>query len=79
MEKTNLTSIVTACIEQYLAKGLTEKEEIFRKVCDELGVPRPTVRRIARDLRIEMQRKIKILQSEIPLPSDPSQSRNEGL
>jgi len=75
MEKTNLTSIVTACIEQYLAKGLTDKEEIFRKVCDELGVPKPTVRRVAGDLRIEMQKKIKVLQSEIPLPSDPSDSK----
>ncbi len=72
MNKTNLTPIVTACIEKYLAKGLTDKEEIFHKVCDELGVPRPTVRRIARDLRTEMLSKIKILQSEIPLPSDPS-------
>ncbi len=75
MEKTNLTSIVKACIEQYLAKGLTDKEEIFHKVCDELGVPRPTVRRVARDMRTEMLGKIKILQSEIPLPSDPTESK----
>ena len=45
--------------------GLTNKEEIFHKVVDELGVPRPTVRKIARDMRNEMTRKIKILQSEI--------------
>jgi hypothetical protein len=45
--------------------GLTNKEEIFHKVVDELGVPRPTVRRIARDMRNEMTRKIRILQSEI--------------
>jgi hypothetical protein len=75
MEKTNLTSIVTACIEQYLAKGLTDKEEIFHKVCDELGVPRPTVRRVARDMRTDMLKKIKILQSEIPLPSDPTEPK----
>jgi len=73
MNMTNLTPIIIACIEKYLEKGITDKEEIFRKVCDELGVPRPTVRRIARDMRIEMERKIKILQSEIPLPSDPTE------
>lgn len=73
MNKTNLTSIITACIEQYLEKGLTDKDEIFQKVVDELGVPRPIVRRVARDMRIEMLKKIKILQSEIPLPSDPTE------
>jgi hypothetical protein len=31
-----------------------------------LGVPRPTVRRVARDLRNELLQKIKILQSEVP-------------
>jgi len=74
MNRTNLTPIIIACIEKQLENGMTNKEEIFRKVCDELGVPKPTVRRIARDLRIEMQRKIKILQSEIPLPSDPTET-----
>lgn len=75
MNITNLTPIIIACIEKYLEKGLTDKEEIFYKVCDELGVPRPTVRRVARDMRTEMLRKIKILQSEIPLPSDPTESK----
>jgi hypothetical protein len=32
-------------------------------------VPRPTVRRVARDLRNELVEKIKILQSEIPKPT----------
>lgn len=45
--------------------GITDKEEIFQKVVDELGVPRPTVRRIARDMRNEMTRKIRILRSEL--------------
>ena len=33
---------------------------------EELGVPRPTVRRVARDLRNELLQKIQILQSETP-------------
>lgn len=75
MNKTNMTSIVIACIEKYLEMGMIEKDEIFQKVEEELGVPRPMVKRISRDLRTEMLRKVKILQSEIPLPSDPSDSK----
>jgi len=51
--------------------GLTDKQDIYTKVVDELGVPRPTVRRVARDLRNELLDKIKILQSEIPKPASP--------
>jgi len=65
MNTTNMSSIITSCIEKYLDMGLTDKNEIYSKVIDELGVPRPTVRRVARDMRNEMVRKIKILQSEI--------------
>jgi len=60
-----MTSIITSCLEKYLDMGLTDKNEIYSKVIDELGVPRPTVRRIARDMRSEMIRKVRILQSEI--------------
>lgn len=66
-------------VEKLLNAGLTDKDEIISKVVENLNAPRPTVRRVIRDMRSEMERKIKILQSEIPLPSDPSQSRNEGL
>lgn len=65
IERITQQTIITHCIEKYLNMGLTNKEEIFHKVVDELGVPRPTVRRIARDMRNEMTRKIRILQSEI--------------
>lgn len=60
-----MTSIIGSCLEKYLDMGLTDKNEIYSKVIEELGVPRPTVRRIARDLRNEMVRKVRILQSEI--------------
>jgi len=53
-------------INSYLDKGLSDKQDIYTKVVDDLGVPRPTVRRIARDLREELLDKIKILQSEAP-------------
>jgi hypothetical protein len=45
---------------------MTDKQDIYTKVVDELGVPRPTVRRVARDLRTELLQKIQILQSDMP-------------
>ena len=69
MRKTNQTEIVVHEVERLLDAGLINKDEIISKVIEETGVPRPTIRRILRDMRNEMIRKIKILQSEI----DPEQ------
>ncbi len=69
MNRTNQSSIIKDAINSYLDKGLTDKQDIYSKVVSELGVPRPTVRRVARDLRNELLEKIKILQSEIPRPT----------
>ena len=52
--------IATAIIKQ-LDNGETKKTEIYSKVQTELGVPRPTVRRVARDLRVKLQEQINIL------------------
>lgn len=60
------TTIIKKAIEELLDKGLTDKQDIYSLVVERLGVPRPTVRRIARELREDMIKKIKILQSEIP-------------
>ena len=64
MNRTNKSTVIKQAINAYLDKGLTDKQDIYSKVVDELGVPRPTVRRVARDLRNELLAKIKILQSE---------------
>ncbi len=61
MHKTNQSSIIKASINEFLDKGMTDKSEIFTKVVEELGVPRPTVRRVARDFREELASKAKIL------------------
>ncbi len=71
MNRTNQSTVIKEAINSYLNKGLTDKQDIYTKVVDELGVPRPTVRRVARDLRNELLDKIKILQSEIPKPVSP--------
>ena len=59
----NQSAKIKATINSYLDQGLTDKQVIYNKVVDELGVPRPTVRRVARDLRNELLEKIRILQS----------------
>ena len=74
MNRTNQSTIIKEAINSYLDKGLTDKQDIYSKVVEELGVPRPTVRRVARDLRNELLDKIKILQSEIPKPTAPTQT-----
>ena len=69
MNRTNQSSVIKEAINSCLDKGLTDKQDIYTKVVEELGVPRPTVRRVARDLRNELLDKIKILQSDIPKPT----------
>ena len=67
MNRTNQSTVIKAAINTLLDNGVTDKQDIYTKVVDELGVPRPTVRRVARDLRNELLEKIKILQSETRL------------
>ena len=64
MNRTNQSTVIKAAINSLLDKGVTDKQDIYTQVVDELGVPRPTVRRVARDLRNELLDKIQILQSE---------------
>ena len=64
MNRTNQSTVMKAAINSLLDKGVTDKQDIYTKVVDELGVPRPTVRRVARDLRNELLEKIQILQSD---------------
>lgn len=66
MNRTTQSTNIKQAINQLLDKGFKDKQDIYSKVVEELGVPRPTVRRVARDLRNELLQKIKILQSEVP-------------
>lgn len=65
--KKTKNDLICVEIERLMNMGMTDKEEIFQRVVIDLNVPRPTVRRIARDMRTEMLRKVKILQSELDL------------
>ena len=61
----NQEKIVIAIVDSLLEMGFTDKNSIIQKTVEQTGVPRPTVRRILRDMRNEMLRKVRILQSEI--------------
>jgi uncharacterized protein (UPF0147 family) len=75
VNRTNQSTVIKEAINSYLDKGISDKQDIYTKVVDDLGVPRPTVRRVARDLRNELLEKIKILQSEVPKPVEPSKEQ----
>ena len=65
MNRTNQSTLIKEKIKDLIEKkGIKDKQDVYTKVVEELGVPRPTVRRVARDLRNELLEKIKILQSE---------------
>ena len=64
MNRTDQSTVIKETINSLLDEGVTDKQDIYSKVVDKLGVPRPTVRRVARDLRNDLLAKIKILQSE---------------
>ena len=72
MNRTNQSAVIKEAINSLLEEGIKDKQDIYTKVVDKLGVPRPTVRRVARDFRNELLAKIKILQSETQQTVIPS-------
>ena len=78
MNRSTQSTNIKQAINSLLDRGLTDKQDIYTKVVEELGVPRPTVRRVARDLRNELLQKIQILQSEVPkLGSDDKDTSSD--
>ena len=77
MNRTNQSTVIKAAINTLLDNGITDKQDIYTKVVSELGVPRPTVRRVARDLRNELLEKISILQSETRLTGSSLDTKAE--
>ena len=72
MNRTNQSTVIKEAINSFLDDGITDKQDFYSKVVDKLGVPRPTVRRVARDFRNELLTKIKILQSETQQTTIPT-------
>ncbi len=75
MNRTNQNSVIKEAINTYLENGIKDKQDIYTRVVVDLGVPRPTVRRVARDLRNELLRKIETLQDEISTAEGNSRSK----
>ena len=75
MNHPNQSTEIKEAINSFLDRGVKDKQDIYSKVVDELGVPRPTVRRVARDLRNELVAKIEILQSETHSSIPSSQTK----
>ena len=73
MNSKNQSSIIKEKINELLSPpyNITDKQVIYTKV-QELGFPRPTVRRVAGELRNELLAKIKILQSETQQTTVPA-------
>ena len=61
----NQKNLVKDKINDLLNDGYTNKNEIISKVSNELDVQRPTVRKLARELRIELVKKLSILEGSI--------------
>ena len=76
MEHINQTMVIKDAINSCIDRGVTDKRDIYQKVVDELGVPRPSVRRVARDLRNELLEKVHILQAEER--GQPEKAQAEG-
>ena len=61
------SSDIKAEILNLLEKGKSlDKSQIYTIVMQKMNVPRPTVRRIARDVRNELQSKVNVLSSQSP-------------
>ena len=73
MNSKNQSTIIKEKINELLSPphNITDKQIIYTKV-QELGFPRPTVRRVAGELRNELLAKIKILQSETQQTTVPT-------
>ena len=72
MNRTNQSTVIKEAINSFLDEGITDKQDIYSKVVNKLGVPRPTVIRVARDFRNELLTKIRILQSETQQTTVPA-------
>lgn len=66
MNQTNQSESIRVAINRLIDFGMTDKDQIYSEIVLKLGVPRPTVRRVARDLRMNMLKKVEILSSDLP-------------
>ncbi len=61
----NQSKIIKDEIIKCIDDGMRNKQDIFSRVVEKLGVPRPTVRRCSKDLKAEMIAKVRILNGDL--------------
>jgi len=66
MIRTTQSSVIEQEILNCIKLGITNKRDIYDKLVEKFNFPRPTIRRVARDLRIDLMEIIKILDPDIP-------------
>ena len=59
------TEDVKTEIIRLLDSGMTDKQDIYTSIVDQMGVPRPTVRRVARELLSELKKKVDVLEQKL--------------
>ena len=72
MHPKNQNASIKEIINELLETDITDKQELYTEVVKKTGFPRPTVRRVAAELRKELLEKIKILQSDAQQTIVPS-------
>ena len=74
MNHPNQIETIKELINSFLDKGVKDKQDIYSQV-ENLGYKRPTVRRVAGELRKELLAKIEVLQSETHSSIPSSQTK----
>jgi len=68
--KDNQSGYVKQELEKLMDSGKTNKKELYSILETKTGIARPTIRRIAGDLRKDLSRKINILEMTVEKKSD---------
>jgi hypothetical protein len=58
-------SVIREAMLRLMSNGMTDKDDIYDHCEKVMNFPRPTVRRVARDLRAELKKQYDILSSDI--------------
>ena len=61
------SKMIENIIEIQMLKGISDLDEIYTYVVDRIGVPRPTVRRVAGEMRRRYESYCKVLNSNCEL------------
>ena len=72
-QNAQIKEIITGLLDVTIKDGVhMDKQKLYTEVTKRTGFPRPTVRRVAAELRKDLKKKIKILQSEAQQTIVPS-------